>query len=281
MKNKNYYTLILLIFTLLISCNRTPNETNVTSVEQQIIIEDEINNETEIATFSLPIGENYDLLTDHYWYLADGRRLEDPSVQTYDWVGPMTPRVIFRILEIPSNSIVYQYRLRNERFTLLYQNENVNKLNIIENTFTNGFYDVELENNFSILTLRKDGMSHGIQNRVGEQTNSNYPLIGIWGKLPYLTEYRLVNHEDCLYYMEIDKEIPFWAVRRGTYLIKQIDDKTFETVSSFPDGQLRLEIRDEREILLRPLFSLPDNEDGLVAPLVMHRSLFRISEFIE
>jgi hypothetical protein len=119
--------------------------------------------------------------------------------------------------------------------------------------------------------LRKNGIHYGRQNRVGEQSDPAFPLVGTWGMLPNLTEYRMLAPTDCIYYMEINKEIPHWAIRRGTYLLKQTGENTFETVSSFYDGRLQLEIMNDREILLTPLFTLPEDEEGIVAPLIITR----------
>ncbi|MCL2444159.1 MAG: hypothetical protein FWD13_11955, partial [Treponema sp.] len=195
-----------------------------------------------------------------------------------------TPRVIFHKLEIPAGCVLYQERLRNEWFALMYQTEERNKLYGLENNasyFRTGSYDIEFSNNYTNLTWRKDGYSYGRQERIGEQANHEYPLVGTWGSLPFLTEYRLIDPADCLYYMEIDKEIPDWAVRSGTYLLKQTGENVLETISSFPDGWLKLEIIDERQILLRPLFTLPDDEEGIVGLLAMHRNPIKTSEITE
>ena len=101
---------------------------------------------------------------------------------------------------------------------------------------------MKFEDNFNYFSLKANAYSDG-KTRVGIQENSDYPLVGVWGNYPSLLEYRLVDASDCLYYMEIDKEIPYWAVRKGTYLLRQTGQNTFETISSFLDGRLKLEIR--------------------------------------
>ncbi|WP_461248723.1 hypothetical protein, partial [Treponema sp. R6D11] len=88
-----------------------------------------------------------------------------------------------------------------------------------------------------------------------------------------LNEYRIVDSKDCFIYMEIEKQFLPWAIREGTYLLKQIDEKTFETVSSFPDGRLRLTVENERRIILTPLFTLPKDERGRLDPLIIRRRL--------
>jgi len=269
--------LLLFCITLVLSCNRNTKED---SVEIVIVNENETDNEptTVSVSLSLLIGDNRDLLTDHYWFLSDGRRLVDQSISTIDWMGPMTPRVIFYKLEVPLGSVFYQYRLRRERLEIVYQSEETKNLYRLENSFSNTIYSIIFNDNFTQLTLNSDGYTISQQERVGQQSNSEHSLVGTWGRLPNLAEYRLIDPADCLYYMEIDREIPFFAIRRGTYLLKQIDEKTFETVSAFSDGRLRLEITGEREMLLIPLFTLPEDEEGIVGPLLMHRSSLRISE---
>jgi hypothetical protein len=211
-----------------------------------------------ITSLSLFAEEKYDWLINHNWWLESEYDLSKP------------PRVIFRKLEITSGSIMYQKRLRRERFTLEYQTEKIDNLFILEETFYKGVWDVKFGENYTSLTLVK-GISHGQQDRVGQQTNRNYPLVGVWGSLPYLTEYRIIDPKECLIYMEIVEQMPNWAVREGTYLLKQIDENTFETVSSFPDGRLRLEVINERRITLLSLFTLPDDERGRISPLVIYR----------
>jgi hypothetical protein len=207
-----------------------------------------------ITSLSLFAEDKYDWLINHNWFLLSDRE----SV------------VIFRKLEIISGITMYQQRLRRERFTLVYQTEKIDILLTLEETFYNGVYDMKFGENYSSLTLVK-GISHGRQDRVGQQTNRNYPLVGIWGKLPYLTEYRIVDPKECLIYMEIVEQPVPWAIRKGTYLLKQVNETTFETVSSFPDGCLSLEVVNEKRIILTPLFKLPDDEQGIVSPLTLLR----------
>ena len=210
------------------------------------------------VSMSLWTLENHDWLTEFDWFLSDGRRLVDPSADQIDWIGPKAPLVFFHKFYIPSNSILYQARLRKELFYFRYQTEEKDKLFPIGSANGTFVYYMVFKNNYSYLNG---------QERVGQQTHPDYPLVGIWGSLPFLKEYRLVDYPtDCLYYMEIEGEIPGWAVRSGTYLLRQTGDKVFESISSFPDGRIRVEIRDEEPLLLTPLFTLPD-ENGLVAPL--------------
>jgi len=212
-----------------------------------------------MVSLSLFAQEKYDWLINHDWLLDSEYNINKAH------------QVIFRKLEGLPESIMYQERLRRERFTLVYQTNQPNMLFMLEDTFNKGIYDVKFGNNFASLSLIEGGTNYGLQNRVGIQENKNYPLVGIWGNLPYLTEYRIVDPKGCFLYMEIKDQYPFWAIRKGSYLLKQINEKTFETVSSFPDGRLRLEIKDEKTISLIPLFTLPDDEKGRVDPLTIRR----------
>jgi len=213
-----------------------------------------------MVSISLFAQDNYDWLIKYNWILDS------------NYIMPLNYYVIFRKLEILPNVTTYQRRLRNQIFSIGYQTDKQDKLFILKDTFFEGVYDIIFGNNYTTLSLIEDGTNHGLQNRVGNQENRNYPLVGIWGKLPYLTEYRIVDPKDCFIYMEIKKQYPLWAIREGTYLLKQIDEKTFETVSSFPDGRLRLEVKHERAIILTPLFTLPDDEQGKVDPLLILRN---------
>jgi hypothetical protein len=212
-----------------------------------------------IVSLSLFAQENYDWLIKYNWFLDS------------DYIMPRTYDVIFRKLEILPYVTTYQRRLRKERFSIGYQTDKQDKLFILKDTFYEGIYDITFDNNYTTLSLIEGTTNHGLQNRVGVQENKNYPLVGIWGRLPYLTEYRIVNPKDCFIFMEIKEQYPLWAIRKGTYLLKQIDEKTFETVSSFPDGRLRLTVINERFISLTPLFTLPDDERGRVDPLTIRR----------
>ena len=299
MKTLEKNWLFILIAVLFISCNKGTN-IEVNLINEQIVEKENINE--EIISEPTPVVnaeferylalstpktiselEALELLTDHYWSLSDGRIYGNPAFfSTIDWVGRMTPIVTFRKHNIPPTSIVYQRLLRNEQFLLMYQTEEENKLNLLEYSLGSGFFNIGFDNEFNLLSLIKDGVvNYGRHNRVGDQTDLDYPLVGIWGALPNLTEYRIVDSTDTLYYMDIDKEIPYWAVREGSYLLKQIDENVFETVSSFPDGRLRIEVINGYTMLLTPLFETPEGETGLVVPLLMHRGSTRISELDE
>ena len=214
------------------------------------------------VSLSLFAQEKYDWLIKYNWFL---------ETELFDINEPFP--VIFRKLEVSSGITMYHRRLRNERFSLEYQTDQPNKLFILKNTLSEGVFDVEFNDKYTSLELVKNGTGYGTQDRVGKQENQNYPLVGIWGKLPFLTEYRIVDSKDCFIYMEIEKQFKPWIIREGTYLLKQIDEKTFETVSSFPDGRLRLTIENEKRIILTPLFTLPKDERGRVDPLIIRRRL--------
>jgi len=231
-----------------------------------------------LAAVFMPLSafENHDWITEFDWALSDGRDIADPSARSsqVDWIGFRTPIAAFHKFHIPSDSVLYQVRLRNEMFYFVYQTEEEKNIFFpLEKTFFKTPLNFEFNNDFSVLLLTRNGRFFTRQERVTKLINSEYPLIGIWGRLPVLTEYGLVNHSDCLYYLEIERDIPGYAVRNGTYLFKQTGDKVFESISSFPDGRMRLEIKSQTEIILTPLFTLPD-EKGWVAPLRMRCSLY-------
>jgi hypothetical protein len=264
-----HFLLILFLSTLCLGCiNKQAIENeNIQPIENTV---SEKPDELEIPSFT----ENYDWLTEYDWLLEDGRWLVDPSFSSadrIDWIGPKTPLVVFQKFVIPSNSILYQVRLRNELFYFMYQTEEKDKFYTIGSAYGTGVFDLEFGENFSYISRKRNGVPYGRQNSVGQQTDLEHPLVGIWGELPNLQEYRLIYPSDCLFLMEIDKEIPGWAVREGIYLLKQTGNRIFESISSFPDGHIRVEIKDRLFLLLTPLFSLPD-EDGIIAPLRIYGS---------
>jgi hypothetical protein len=214
-----------------------------------------------MVSLSLFAEEKYDWLINYTW------RLETDLFDLYEPI-----RVMFRKFEIIPYSIMYQERLRRERFTLVYQTGIKGKLFQLEDMLSNNVYDLELSDNFTSLSIIWGKMPFPMrQKRVGQLVNNSYPLVGVWGSLPYLTEYRIVDPTGCLIYMDIESQYPHLAVREGTYLLKQINENTFETVSSFPDGRLRLTVLNEKEITLLPLFTVPDDEEEFVIPMLICR----------
>jgi len=269
-QKKNYLPLLLIIF--LCGC------INKKTVETEIAIDE---NAGILEASPDKASENYDWLTEYGWTLDDGRQLVDSSVEHIDWIGFKTPLVFFEKFYIPLDSVLYQVQLRRDLFYFLYQTEDKDKLYPIGSVFGTEVFDLEFGDNYSYISLHRNGIPYGRHYRVGQQLDPNYLLVGIWGKLPSLIEYRLVNPENCVFYMGIDRDIPGYAVRQGTYLFYQTGDDTFETISSFPDGHMRLEIIDERRLILTPLYALPEDEEGWVAPLIVDRMPWRKADLVK
>lgn len=262
MKNKLWIIMMLLI----ISCTKNNKQIETNKVENIDIIEDVKSVDRETPNK----WDNFDWLTEFDWSLEDGRYYFDSTAEHLDLIGDMAPFVKIYKFNFPSDAELYQVRLRNEHFYFIYTIGKDNKRYPLENTFFNKILDYEFRDNFSTLALYMDnGYSYTIQDRVGEQICSDYPLIGTWGKPPSITEYHLLDPVDCVYYMEINKKFPKFAIREGTYLLKQIGERSFETISSFSDGQLRLEFINDRSMLITPLFTITDGEEGIVGPLIM------------
>jgi len=246
---------------------------------------------------------DFDWLTEYHWHIADGRDFAGISPYAIDRNESFLAR--FRRLELPPGSVLLEERRRLRfvmfdeiRFMLLYQmREDINTLHIVENSyFSNGVYSLEWSNNFNRVSRNLNGRPDGLTNRVGGQVNRSFPIVGEWWRN---REYRIVNPRGIIYYVEIER-FPGWAIRPGIYPLKQVGDNVFETVSSFPDGRLRLEIlreayffRDGRFVLLpiierhieentmilvTPLFS-GEEEEELMYPLVLWRSRFRIQDY--
>jgi len=279
---KNYLPLLLIIF--LCSCiNKKAEENEITvDVNSGILVDLSASNEIVVdenadilETSSDIISENYNWLTKYGWSLSDGRHLADPSIDgtATNWIGK-TPLVFFEMFNIPSDSILYQVRPNRDFLYFLYQTEEKDKLYPIGSAYCTEVFDLEFGDNYSYLSLRRYDLPYTQFFPIVQQLDPDYPLVGIWGKLPSLIEYRLANPENCVFYMDIDSDIPGYAVRRGTYLFYKTGDDTFETISSFPDGHMRLEIKDERLLILTPLYTLTEDEEGWVAPLIVDRIPF-------
>jgi hypothetical protein len=223
---------------------------------------------TAVSMF-LSAWENQDWIIEYDWYLEDGRDVDNPRADHVYWHSHRTPFGVFKKLDIPSNSVIYRQRLRNDVYYYFYQTNDKNKLFPIGGS-NNTHFDVMFYDNFSSMSSKRGNTSYGYDNRTGGQYNPEHPLLGIWGALPALLEYRLVAPDNYVFSLDIDKEIPGWAVPEGTYIFKQTGDKVFETDSSFPDGRLRLEIRRQDLLLLVPLYTAPSQE-GLTAPLALRR----------
>jgi hypothetical protein len=264
----------VVIIILIVSCSRNTKSIEKNNGEEAELIEK--NGGIEKVELTVLIDKNeileYDWLTEYVWWLSDGRDFVDSKAEHIYWHLHQTPYVKFDKFQIPTQTVLYQTRLRNEMFYFQYQtHEEMDKLFPIGVSYDTGVFDIRFRNHYSSLSRSRDGVNFGTRQRNGKQINPDYPLVGIWGELPTLFEYRLVDPKDCIYYFEIDKKIPHFAIREGTYLIKQTEDNVFETISSFSDGELRLEIIDKETILITPLFTLYDDEEGFVAPLLVQR----------
>jgi hypothetical protein len=218
------------------------------------------------VSLSLPAWENHEWLTEYYWSID--------RIDLRDWPGHgPAPHGEFRKLSIPVGSTIYRKRLRNECFYYLYQTERdkIFFLEIEKDSDGNDLeFDVRQRGDYSHISIFRGNLLYVSGNRNGGQYNADHPLVGIWGTLPALSELRLVEPADYVFYLEIPVRIPGFAVRYGTYLFKQVGDNVFETDSCFPDGHMRLEIINRDRLLLTPLFTLPD-EGGLVQPLYLRQ----------
>jgi len=222
------------------------------------------------VSMSLCAWENHDWLAEYSWYLE----MNDKGPYIY-WHSYKTPYGEFDKLSMPAESTVYRNRLRNERFKYFYQTdtekEKVFSLVVNKDHESKDIeYDVSQRENYSYMSITQGLIPLAWGDRNGGQHDEDHPLVGIWGTLPFLSEIRLVEPADYVLYLEIEEKIPGFAIRYGNYLFKQTGDKVFETDSCFPDGHMRLEIKNNELLVLTPLFKLPD-EKGLVEPLFMRR----------
>ncbi len=231
------------------------------------------------VSLSVMAWENHDWITEYNWYIE----MDDVGDYVY-WKYIQYGK--FGKAPIMPEDTVYRGRLRNEIFEYFYERDQGQIFLLgcdADSNRIDNQVDMEFRDNYSYLRI-KNGLYLIGGNRNGGQYDPKYPIVGVWGQLPWLSEIRLVESGfnksgETIYYLNIGEEIPGFAVRHGTYLFKQIGDNIFETDSSFPDGRMRLEIRNKELLVLTPLFELPD-EEGLVEPLHL-RQLGKIEEEIE
>jgi hypothetical protein len=220
-----------------------------------------------VVLFAVPLGawENYGWLTEYDWCLE----MDDEGLYI-DWIH--IPYGTFRKNNIPRDNAIYRRRIRAEYFDYFYPlgGEQVSLLGYDrDHDGLDDILHIYARDNYSVvyITDREDMILAGGARQGGKQVNG-HPLIGLWGK-NNLSEFRMVDPADYPYYLELEK-IPGFSIRRGIYLLKQTEKNVFESDSSFPDGHIRLEIRDEELIVLTPLFDLPP-EEGMLEPLFMRR----------
>jgi len=237
----------------IIETNDLFNEKKELSNEQIIAKENEFQDYPVINPLLLLFNENPEWFTEHVWYL-DGGHID------------YSPIVTFKKQEIPVGCTLYQRRLRDEYFHFYYQPEDENNKLIHYKIKEKNIFDLTFRDEYSFMGLYDDGKFHTGGSRVGQIENHDYPLVGTWGQLPALSEYRLADYTDSAYLMEISEinighGAPGSDLRMGTYLLKQTGVKTFETISSFYDGLLSLDILSEKTIMMTQLFTLSDDDE--------------------
>jgi hypothetical protein len=210
--------------------------------------------------------ENHDWILNYSWYLE----MDDEGDYIY-W--HKTPHGEFKKPAIPEKSDIYRRRIRKDYFDYFYRTrpEQIFLLGYDRNNDgiddTLGIYERE---NYSVMFIEnREGSPLEGGDRLGGERLEGHPLVGIWGRPENSSELRLLEPADYIYSLKIER-IPGFAIRAGTYLLKQIGDRVFETDGTFPDGHMRLEIRRGDLLVLTPLFTLP-GEDGLVEPLFLRR----------
>jgi hypothetical protein len=217
--------------------------------------------------------ENQDWITEYGWSMEMDLR----SPHHYDWHWYKIPHATINKVLIPPGSTIYRCRFQNSWFYYYYQLDSEHVFELGRDKDGDGKDDelgIEWRKNNNYFAISnpkgKSSMERFIQGkeRTGGRRLNRHPLVGIWDSVPFLLEFRLAKPANYIYFMEIDKDIPSFAIRRGTYLLKQVEDTVFESDSCFPDGHIRLEIQDKETLVLKPLFELPEYE-GLLEPLLL------------
>jgi len=123
-----------------------------------------------------------------------------------------------------------------------------------------GVYDrmiLEFENNFNRYKIKRKADNFYILAawREGKELDENHPLLGRWtdlhGKLD--DEIRHVNPAEYIFVLDLP-ELKGYSFVKGDYLLKYVGDNTFESDDAFPEGHIRLEVRDSNNIIITPLY---------------------------
>jgi hypothetical protein len=225
--------------------------------------------------------ENQEWIVEYDWLLEDGRDYNNPEAERVFWLPP--PLGLINKVDIPEGSVIYQECLGNEMYYIYYKPENCNNLIVLGKMAEFGDFTFNFKNNFNSVEMIRNHssgikQSFGHYKRNGKQPDKEHTLAGSWGSLPSLIEFKIIKPKEFSFYLVMDKMIPGWAIRNGTYLFIQTGDKVFESESSFTDGKLRIEIIDDNRLLLTPLYTFP-GERKITGPILMRRAVKGINFF--
>ncbi|GEM_PF-1785101 len=214
--------------------------------------------------------EDFRFLTANEWYIDSGIDVH------YDQT------VLFRRNELPRETVFYKEKFsldgthRYLSFFYDYTGDHVKVYDVDDNK--DGRDDtlnvVWREGDSLYIFENPDDKlisSGGGGKRQGPVADPDHPLVGLWGHPDNSTsrQVRLVKSDDYSFFMNLPT-IRHFAFRRGWYLLKYLGDNIFETDDTFPDGRLRLEVKNAGQIILTPLFALPASEGLLDSVLILN-----------
>ena len=210
------------------------------------------------AVCSFLFGSDIDVLTGNRWFvLTEVEWLNDPG------------DVEFQQIFLDKDIYKIKYA-KNFITTYIFTSENEMKYDFdAERVWTIRFKD-----NYSMLIERKkaDPRLLAVSFRDGEMVDPKRPILGKWlfdpgGK--FISENRLIREDDWIMLMYLPK-LPFFAFPEGYSLVKRTGEGTFETDGTFGFDRFRIEIIDEDNLTLTPLFDESPKE-GHIGPVTLRR----------
>ena len=213
--------------------------------------------------------EDFRFLTANEWYIDSGIDVH------YDQT------VLFRRNELAKDTIFYKEKVikdKEHRTFALYYDYTEDHIKEYDRDYNkDGIDDTlnalrrEKDSFFTFVQPENPMYSSGGGFRKGPIVDPKHPFIGDWtdGSDIFLRQVRLVKSDDYSFFMNLPT-IRHFAFRRGWYLLKYLGDNIFETDDTFPDGRLRLEVKNAGQIILTPLFALPASEGLLDSVLILN-----------
>ena len=202
-------------------------------------------------------GGDADVLTENSWYvLTEVEWLSDPG------------DVVFQSIE--TGKIVYKTRYALHYITTFI----FNSKDVVQYDFdTKIQWTIRFKDNYNMLIERKksDPRLLAVSFREGEMVDPERPILGRWlfkdGRFRF--ENRLIREDDWIILMYLP-ELPYFAFPEGYSLVKRTGEGTFETDGTFGFDRFRIEIIDEDNLTLTPLFD-ESPKKGHIGPVTLRR----------
>lgn len=199
------------------------------------------------------IKEKYRFLTESPWDSyseIDWNNAEDAYFEYYRYDNTLDIYKRKRVFEegIWDYLLTYIVKLNEDDYVWYgYDYPKTGEYNILKLRFENS-------NRYILENKDNDKFISGAW-RGGDVFDKNHPLVGRWtdpfGKL--FEVIRHVNPAEYIFVLDLP-ELKGYSFVKGDYLLKYVGDNTFESDATFPEGHIRLEVRDSNNIIITPLY---------------------------